>query len=69
MAYITTTHRPSIADWFRAQLASFRKARERRALYNRTVAELSVLTDRDLADLGISRHSIDDLAFDHAYRN
>lgn len=31
-------------------------------LYNRTVSELSALSDRGLADLGISRGEIRDLA-------
>lgn len=42
---------------------------ERRAFsraYHRTFAELNALSDRDLADIGISRVQIRDIATDHA---
>lgn len=39
----------------------------RRRVYARTLAELSDLTDRELADLGISRLSICDVAREAAY--
>lgn len=42
---------------------------ERRAYaraYHRTYAELDALSDRDLADIGISRVQIRDIATDHA---
>ncbi|MCX7646488.1 MAG: DUF1127 domain-containing protein [Rhodobacteraceae bacterium] len=67
MAFISTTHRPSVAEYFRGLAARYREARARRALYRQTVAELSRLSDRDLADLGISRLTIHDLAAKHAY--
>lgn len=67
MAYVTTNHRAGIAELLRAQVARFRAARERRALYNQTVRELQMLSDRELADLGISRFTIEDLAREHAY--
>lgn len=37
-------------------------------LYRRTLAELQGMSDRDLADLGVSRLSIRDIAFDAVYR-
>lgn len=39
----------------------------RRRVYTRTLAELRELTDRELADLGISRLSIADVAREAAY--
>lgn len=39
-------------------LANVRESRKRRAVYARTVAELSALSARELADIGISRRDI-----------
>jgi uncharacterized protein YjiS (DUF1127 family) len=36
-------------------------------LYRQTVRELSVLTDRELDDLGISRFQIENIAREHAF--
>lgn len=38
-----------------------------RRVYERTVSELNALTDRELADLGICRLNISDLAREAAY--
>ncbi|MCA8869842.1 MAG: DUF1127 domain-containing protein [Rhodobacteraceae bacterium] len=43
-----------------------RKGYARRAIYNETMYQLSGLTDRDLADIGISRASIQQVARDEA---
>ncbi len=44
------------------------KARYARyAVYRNTLGELSVLTDRDLADLGINRGAIKSIAYEAAY--
>ncbi len=67
MAYINTTIRPALADRIRATIDTIRAARAKRAVYLRTMRELEALSDRDLADLGISRLSIEDLAWKHAY--
>ncbi len=67
MAFISTTVRPAISERIQSALADLREHRTRRALYRRTVNELEVLSDRDLADLGISRFSISDLARKHAF--
>jgi uncharacterized protein YjiS (DUF1127 family) len=67
MAYITSIHRSSVTDLLRAWVARLQEARARRAEFNRTVRELQMLSDRDLADLGISRFSIEDLAREHAF--
>ncbi|MDQ2065012.1 DUF1127 domain-containing protein [Xinfangfangia sp. CPCC 101601] len=47
--------------------ASLMGALARRRLYNETLAELRQLSDRDLADLGISRFSITELAHEATY--
>ena len=67
MAYINDVLRPSLADRLRAAVQNLREARARRAVYNQTVAELSALSNRDLADLGITRTEIRHLARVHAY--
>ena len=43
------------------------KARRNRA-YQRTLAELSGMTDKDLADIGITRYMIRDIALEAANR-
>ncbi len=67
MTYVSTTRGLSLADRFGAYRGRLREARAKRELYNRTLRELSLLTDRDLADIGISRYAIEDLAHEHAY--
>ena len=64
MAYITGTAAPSfgLAEKFVALRARMRESRRTRAIYRQTFEELSALTDRDLADLGISRLGIADVA-------
>ena len=47
--------------------ASLGAALARRRVYNRTLEELRGLTDRELADLGISRFSIAQVAHEAAY--
>ncbi len=38
-------------------------------LYRATLDELQSLNDRELADLGLSRHSIRDIAYESVYGN
>lgn len=45
----------------------FRDAQAKRKVYRETYHELSMLTDRDLADLGIPRSSIRRVALEAAY--
>ncbi|MCG7493480.1 DUF1127 domain-containing protein [Thalassobius sp. Cn5-15] len=51
-----------------AAFAALRAARKRRAAYNETVSELSALSNRELIDLGVDRHDIQRVAFEHVYR-
>ncbi|MDP5217662.1 DUF1127 domain-containing protein [Ruegeria sp. 2205SS24-7] len=56
-----------------ARLNSFfqeaKEARARHALYVQTVRELERLTDRELADVGLSRSNITDTVHRHVYGN
>lgn len=69
MAYINSSRAASfsLADRFSGVLAQFKASFARRAVYNQTVRELVVLSDRELADLGISRADIRTVALEAAY--
>lgn len=69
MAYITTTRALPLGKTGRADgwLNALRGVFARRALYNRTVRELSALSSRELADLGLSRSMITRVANEAAY--
>lgn len=64
MAYVNSTQvaRVTLADRFAALVSVVREANARRAMYSQTLHELNNLSDRDLADLGISRMDIPHLA-------
>ncbi|MEO9822259.1 MAG: DUF1127 domain-containing protein [Paracoccaceae bacterium] len=53
-------------ELFQALGAQLKDARARRVAYNRTYGELAGLTDRELADIGMSRCEIDRVAKQHA---
>lgn len=59
---IATLQRLFERSWFGAE------ARGYRARYHRAVTELQQLSDRDLADIGISRWDIASVAREHAAR-
>jgi len=40
----------------------------RRAEYNRTVSELARLDDRELADIGMTRYTINEVAYQSVFR-
>jgi uncharacterized protein YjiS (DUF1127 family) len=69
MAYVNNTRVGTItlADRVAALMKSVRLAVERRAVYHRTLRELNALNDRDLADLGLHRATIVDVAAEAAY--
>jgi uncharacterized protein YjiS (DUF1127 family) len=69
MATVNSTRVSSfgVADRFAAFVASYKAAAAQRRVYARTVAELRDLTDRELADLGIARVQIEDVARAAAY--
>lgn len=69
MAYVNSTRslNISIADRFGNLAKSVKLALHRRRLFNRTVRELSALSDRELADLGIHASMIKQIATEAAY--
>ncbi len=69
MAHVSTSFSTgfSFAARIEALVAAFKEAREQRQKYNQTVRELSGMSDRDLADIGISRFDIKDIAEQHVY--
>ena len=69
MAYLTQTLPafPSLSDRFAALRAQIDDMIARRKLYNSTFDELDSLTDRELADVGISRSVIAVIAREAAY--
>ena len=69
MAYVNTTRiaRTGFADRLMVAKDIVLAAINQRRVYTRTVAELNSLSDRELADLGISRLGIADIAREAAY--
>lgn len=69
MAYANTTSiaRKGFADRLAFVKDAVLTAIAQRRVYARTVAELNALTDRELADLGISRLRIAEIAREAAY--
>lgn len=69
MAFVNTSRAASLslADRFPGVVASVKAALARRAVYTQTVRELNALTERELADLGISRLEIAAVAREAAY--
>lgn len=59
MAFTTATHRPAATAGFFGGFVEFiREFAAQRRAYTRTVQELSALSDRELADIGITRGEI-----------
>ncbi len=56
----------TLSGRFRHLLDRLRELRARRKRYGDTMAELSALSDRGLADLGIARCDISRIAREHA---
>jgi uncharacterized protein YjiS (DUF1127 family) len=71
MAYVNHSSRSIETTWLGQRLVSrWPELGERLALYRKyrtTVEELSNLTDRELADFGMDRGSIRDIAREHVY--
>jgi uncharacterized protein YjiS (DUF1127 family) len=69
MAYVTTGAyaRKGLLDRLAALKSDVLTAVRRQRTFSRTVAELNALTDRELADLGIARDAIRDIAHAAAY--
>ena len=57
----------ALGQRFSALRAEFAEKAAKRKMYRTTLSELSALTNRDLADLGVSRSMIKGIAFEAAY--
>lgn len=64
MAYVNTTLAPNFADRMRSILTAVKTRRAQNRLYRQTVRELSQLSNRELADLGLSRYEIRRIALE-----
>tara|TARA_R110002096_G_scaffold22170_12_gene71647 strand:+ start:13459 stop:13674 length:216 start_codon:yes stop_codon:yes gene_type:complete len=53
---------PSLGDRFASLRTTLIAAAQRRKKYNQVFNELSALSNRDLADIGIARRNIPDIA-------
>jgi uncharacterized protein YjiS (DUF1127 family) len=62
MAFLTTTTAPSFFDRIRSILQTLKTRRTQNRLFRETLHELSSLSNRELADLGISRTEIRHIA-------
>lgn len=69
MTYATTTTlaRKGVLDRLANLKTSLLTAIHQRRVYDRTLAELNALSDRELTDLGMSRLGIADIAREAAY--
>lgn len=71
MAFITETrtHGITLVQRFTVLLENVAAARAQRKVYTTTVDELDNLSNRELADLGLTRASIKSIAYEAAYGN
>jgi uncharacterized protein YjiS (DUF1127 family) len=69
MAYVNTNRiaRKGFMDRLSVLKDVVVTAVQQRRVYGQTVGELNALTDRELADLGIARASITEIAHEAAY--
>ena len=69
MAYVNQTRAVTAAptDRLSALVATLKGGLARRRVYVQTLRELNALNDRELADLGISKFSIPEIAREAAY--
>lgn len=69
MTYAANLTHPGIRlrEWFEAGRKAAAERDARRSTYVRTLHELECASDRDLADIGISRLSIKEVAYETAY--
>ena len=67
MAYVNTTVQTSILTRVLAGTAGIVSVLRKRQTYLTTMRELNGLSDRDLADLGIHRSMLSEIAHEAAY--
>ena len=69
MAYTTQTHAASpLFARISEMMANLSERRAKNRVYRTTLSELSNLSNRDLADLGMSRTMIKSVAYQAAYK-
>lgn len=66
MTYVNNTRTISLVDRFNTLRADFAAARAKRKVFRATFNELSALSNRELADLGINRSQITSIAAEAA---
>lgn len=64
----TTGHRNRFLAGLDRIVATIAEERARRRIFRRTYAELNALTDRELADIGVARGDIGEIADEAAAR-
>lgn len=57
----------TLGNWRRSIGRALEEERQRRRVFNETYAELSTLSDRELADIGLTRLEIGDVAREASY--
>lgn len=69
MSYVNSTRvaNNGLGDRFAAIVKSLKVGLQRRRVYNQTLRELNILTERELTDLGIHRSAITRIAMEAAY--
>ncbi|KJZ18707.1 DUF1127 domain-containing protein [Loktanella sp. S4079] len=71
MAYVNATLQNATANPFgrmlNETLAGLKAAAARRAVYREVMGQLSAMSDRELADIGVARIAIRDVATQAAY--
>lgn len=69
MSYASQTHagRATAIQTLTALFGDIRQRAARRRAYRKTIVELSQLSDHELSDLGLSRHTIRSDAFHAVY--
>jgi uncharacterized protein YjiS (DUF1127 family) len=72
MSFTNETHRAqqelTLGTWFRELRTGLAERAAKYRTYRATLNELGALSDRDLADLGLHRAMIADVARDAAYK-
>ncbi|SEP23079.1 Uncharacterized conserved protein YjiS, DUF1127 family [Salinihabitans flavidus] len=61
--------RTGLGAWMAATVAAVTDTLRKRHAFRKTVTELSALSDRELADLGLNRSAIRSVAYQAAYAN
>lgn len=69
MAFISTSKdaQGGLSEMFAAAVRGLVERAEKRLIYRRTLNELSALSSRDLADLGVNRSMLRSIAHQAAY--